>query len=231
MTKYIGSSWIVGCTEQPSVRNKIVVLLWMGLGLGLMTLPYMFFNRYQEKSIVVSIVLSIMYPIGFPLFLYKYGRNKKQWSRIKTTSVLFTIFVLFISPFIVIGATVEPSAEDTTTAGSQVGDGTETNTEAETSNSEEIDVGVRILYGGEWSGALSTTSYTTSNGRSISGYGSETIRLDEDTDIVSVNAQKMDRGSGTITVQIIEDGNVISESSSNSEYGVAQTSTEVSALF
>jgi len=83
---------------------------------------------------------------------------------------------------------------------------------------------VRVAYAGEWSGALSVTGGGESTSRSISGAGTETVEVTGTVDIVSVNAQKRDRGAGGLTVQVRHDGAVVAESSTTSEYGVAQAS-------
>lgn len=83
---------------------------------------------------------------------------------------------------------------------------------------------VEVESSGEWSGALSITGGGDSTTRSISGTGSEQISIDSDPTIVSVNAQKRDRGTDSITVKIIHEGEVVAESSTSTEFGVAQTS-------
>lgn len=64
------------------------------------------------------------------------------------------------------------------------------------------DLEVRVEYDAEWSGALSENG----GSRSIQGTGTETIDVDDDSDIVSANAQKQDDSSNEITIQILVDG-------------------------
>lgn len=89
-------------------------------------------------------------------------------------------------------------------------------------NSEETDSGstyeVRIEYSGEWRGSVAAGG----SSRSIEGSGSETVGIDGSPDILSANAQKNDDSSQELTIQIIEDGSVVEETSTTSEYGVAQ---------
>lgn len=83
---------------------------------------------------------------------------------------------------------------------------------------------VRIIYDGEWQGSLSVTGGGSSDSRSIEGAGEQTIEIEREVDIISVNAQKQDDSSGELTVQILRNGEVAAESSTSAEYGVAQTS-------
>lgn len=76
-----------------------------------------------------------------------------------------------------------------------------------------------VEYGGSWAGALGGTGSM----RSISGRGTESFTIDDPT-IVSGNAQKRDRGVGTLRVTISADGEVVAESSTSSQFGVAQVS-------
>lgn len=85
------------------------------------------------------------------------------------------------------------------------------------------DVEVQISYGGSWQGAISTEG----SSRTISGSGAHSIQVDSATSIVSVNAQKMDRGYGTLTVEILQDGEVVARESTQSPFGVAQVSARV----
>lgn len=85
-------------------------------------------------------------------------------------------------------------------------------------------VSFRVLYGGEWSGALGTEG----GQRSISGVGGAHLPVDNSASIVSGNAQKSDGGgSSELTVQILVDGAVVAERSTTAEYGVAQVSTSI----
>jgi hypothetical protein len=124
----------------------------------------------------------------------------------------------------VIGAAAGPTdSADTGADGADAATGGGS-TDTPASGESESGYAVRIDYDGEWSGAASLTGDGESSTESISGTGPRTIDINGQPDIISVNAQKRDGGSGTITVQIIEDGEVVSEASSSSEYGVAQTS-------
>lgn len=78
---------------------------------------------------------------------------------------------------------------------------------------------VKITYPSSWQGAIGYGS----NIKSVSGSGTETFSV-PDTNIVTVNAQKMDGGSGTLKVEIIEDGKVKASETTNAAYGVAMTS-------
>lgn len=119
------------------------------------------------------------------------------------------------------------ATETTTPAAPATPTETETSTPTATATATDATGGgleVRIVYSGEWAGALSVTGDGSSDLRSIQGSGPTTIDVPDDAQIVSVNAQKQDDSSKEITVQIIRDGEVIAESSTNAEYGVAQTS-------
>ena len=72
---------------------------------------------------------------------------------------------------------------------------------------------------GEWSGSVGTAGST----RSISGRGRESYTI-SNPGIVSGNAQKRERGSSTLTVRIIAEGEVVAQSSTSSEFGIAQVS-------
>ena len=82
----------------------------------------------------------------------------------------------------------------------------------------EPNIQVRILYSGEWSGAVGTMDST----RSIQGNGATTIDVPDDATTVSVNAQKQTTGGEELTVQILEGGEVVKEASTTADYGVAQ---------
>lgn len=82
---------------------------------------------------------------------------------------------------------------------------------------------IKIIYGGEWSGAAGDASSINS----ISGSGDETIDLADDARIISANAQKQDASSDTLTIQILKDGKVVKEASTSAEYGVAQVAATV----
>ena len=99
---------------------------------------------------------------------------------------------------------------------------------ASTSSNNAVDnnakgVQVKIIYDGEWQGAVGDIGST----KSISGSGDETIDLDNDATVVSANAQKMDGGNSELTIQILKDGKVIEESNTDTEYGVASVSATV----
>lgn len=79
-------------------------------------------------------------------------------------------------------------------------------------------IGVRVEYDGEWSGSISENG----GSRSVDGTGPETIDVDDESDIISANAQKQDPGSEEITIQIIVDGEVVEEESSTAEFGLVQ---------
>lgn len=76
-----------------------------------------------------------------------------------------------------------------------------------------------VDYFGEWSGALSTGG----NSRSISSRSGSRYSIDNPS-VVSGNAQKRDRGTSTLTVQIRANGEVVAQSSTSSNYGLAQVS-------
>jgi hypothetical protein len=76
-----------------------------------------------------------------------------------------------------------------------------------------------VDYFGDWSGALGGTGSMSS----ISGSGSRSYTIN-DPGIVSGNAQKRDGGTGTLTVSISANGEVVAESSTSSQFGVAQVS-------
>ncbi len=90
---------------------------------------------------------------------------------------------------------------------------------------EATGVQVKVIYDGAWHGAVSDVGST----RSVSGTGNETIDLnvDEDTWIVTADAQKKDGSSKTLTIQILKDGKVLEESSTDTEYGMAVISAKV----
>jgi len=83
---------------------------------------------------------------------------------------------------------------------------------------------VRVIYSGEWSGAISYTHDGSSNSRSVDGSGTTRLDVPDGSTIVSANAQKQDDSSQELTVQIIDETGVVAESSTTAEYGVAQTS-------
>lgn len=82
---------------------------------------------------------------------------------------------------------------------------------------------VRVLYDGEWQGAVSAGG----SSRSISGVGEKVVEVDADANVVSANAQKEDGGGSKLTIQVLEDGNVVKETSTTAEYGVAQVTANV----
>lgn len=137
--------------------------------------------------------------------------------------------VVFLIGMVIFGATVEPSdsaRSPDVNSGSDTGD-TDASGGSDGSVSSDSGVEVRIQYSGAWQGALSVTAGGSSSTKSISGEGTESIDVADDADIVSVNAQKQDGSTARIRVQILVDGDVVAESSSTSEYGVAQTSSTV----
>lgn len=121
-------------------------------------------------------------------------------------------------------ATTTP-APTTTATSTATPTATATRTATSTPTPEPLpDIEIRIRYAGEWQGALSITEDGTSSTRSIEGSGDRTIDISNTPIIVSVNAQKQDRGSGELTVQIVRDGEVVAEARTTAEFGVAQTS-------
>ncbi|ELZ08593.1 hypothetical protein C479_14678 [Halovivax asiaticus JCM 14624] len=97
-------------------------------------------------------------------------------------------------------AEVEPTADDGVTGAEEGAEGNQ----------------IRILYDGEWSGAIGEESAT----RSVDGSGDDTLDVSDDTMIISATVQKEDGSNTELTVQILEDGEVVSEQSTSSEFGV-----------
>lgn len=98
-----------------------------------------------------------------------------------------------------------------------------TSTPASTETQSQSDgsgLQIRVLYDGEWSGAISAGG----SSRTVEGSGDETIDIPDDASIVSANAQKMEANNEELTIQILRDGEVIQESSTTAEYGVASVS-------
>lgn len=226
MTENEDGNWIPGFEAEPCLQNKLVAVAYIFMTIvGLIVLSYGYFRHRLGWSTGKAAVVALFYPVGIPMFAYKYGANEYDWSTRRSKIVGGSVALLFIVFFVsvmVVGAVYGPPPNETSAStgpGSESGDG-----------QEEIDVGVRISYGGSWEGALSVLYEDDSSTQSIGGSGTETIRIDGDPDTVSVNAQKQDDGGGTVTVEIIEDGDVVSESSTSAEYGVAQTSAEVDGL-
>lgn len=166
------------------------------------------------RNVLVGIVYGVFYFVGIPLLVYAYWRRGGRYRR-RTYGVIGALAIGLIA-IAVVGAVVGPApGEGADTSG--VGEPTPTATPAQAS-----EFGVRISYSGSWQGALSVTSGGSSQTKSISGSGTETIGIDGDVAIVSVNAQKADDSGAEITVQILRGGTVVAESSTSSAYGVAR---------
>lgn len=138
------------------------------------------------------------------------------------------VVVVAVVGMLTIGA-VAP-AEDTTSsngvdadepAADEGGDGGSGSAE-----SERDGVAVVISYSGEWSGAVGAESSTESH----DGYGSTTITVTGDPEIVAATIQKSEPG-GTLRVQIVVDGEVVEEGQTSAEYGVVSISADVDSWF
>jgi hypothetical protein len=139
----------------------------------------------------------------------------KEWS---TAKKAISIIAVCCVGLIIIGALMGGMSQDKNTAPAQ-----NNNNAADNSANQPKGVQVKITYDGEWQGALLEGSASNT----ISGSGEKTIDIKEDAHYVSVNAQKMDGGSGTLSVQIIKDGKVLEETSTDAQYGLAQVSSSV----
>lgn len=119
-------------------------------------------------------------------------------------------------------STATPTDADSTPTNTPTLTPTPTNTPT-----PERSVEVRIIYDDAWQGSVGVSVDGSYNSKSVQGEGTKTISVDPDADSVSVNAQKDDDSRQTLTVQIVVDGEVVSEATTDAEYGVAQTSTNV----
>jgi hypothetical protein len=99
--------------------------------------------------------------------------------------------------------TTQSTSEDTTTS---------------TTTSEQSPFIIKIQYSGEWQGSITTVD----SSRSIDGTGTTTFEVDGDVSTISANAQKSADNDQELTIQILQDGNVLEESSTTSEFGLAQ---------
>ena len=82
-------------------------------------------------------------------------------------------------------------------------------------------VTVEIDYDGAWSGAISEDGDSSS----ISGIGPDAFEWsDEIPDVLSVNAQKQEDGTGTLAVELRADGEVVDSEATDASYGVARVS-------
>ena len=134
----------------------------------------------------------------------------KEWSNLKKVASLLVVCFIGIIIVAMIGGGLSPDQN------------TQTNTNNSGSTSDASGVQVKVIYDGEWSGAITTGD--TSN--SVSGSGEDTIDVNTTSfGVVSANAQKMDGGDGKLTIQIIKDGKVAKESSTTTEYGVASVTS------
>ncbi|MCU4974859.1 hypothetical protein OB955_19245 [Halobacteria archaeon AArc-m2/3/4] len=88
---------------------------------------------------------------------------------------------------------------------------------------EEDGLQVRILYDGDWSGAVGEEGST----QSVEGNGDETLDVSDDAMIVSATAQKQDASDDELVVQILNDGEIIEEGSTTADYGVVGISVVV----
>lgn len=111
--------------------------------------------------------------------------------------------------------TSEGGSDITGDAGSTTDEGGDSGT-----TSSESAFAFKVLYDGEWQGAISAGG----SSRSIEGTGTRSVSIDGSPDIISGNAQKQDDSSSKLTVQILNDGEVVKEASTTAEYGVAQVS-------
>ena len=134
----------------------------------------------------------------------------KEWSTLKKVASVLVVCCIGIIIVAMIGGGLSPDQN------------TQTNTNNSGSTSDASGVQVKVIYDGEWSGAI--TKGDTSN--SVSGSGEDTIDVNTTSfGVVSANAQKMDGGDGKLTIQIIKDGKVAKESSTTTEYGVASVTS------
>ena len=85
-------------------------------------------------------------------------------------------------------------------------------------------ISFRILYNGAWQGAVGGEESI----RNIQADGNAHLAVDNDSFIVSGNAQKNDDSGQEIIVQIIVNGDVTAEAATTAAFGVAQVSTESS---
>lgn len=190
------------------------------------------------RNLGVGLLYFVLYPIGIPLLMYGYIHGKREWSNQKIGIVLISVVVVMMAGLIAIGLTVdvpeqpaESNDSSSAPADSSTTPATEEKSTDKNGNTQSSDVAIRVGYSGEWSGATSILYEGGSKSRSISGTGTTTIPISGDPESISVNAQKQDGSSATLVVQIIEDGEVIAESSTNSAYGIAQTSSDINDFF
>lgn len=136
----------------------------------------------------------------------------KEWS---TPKKAISILVVCCIGIIIVGALTGGGSPDKNT-GSSASSG-----DNNSSTTEQVKgVQIKVTYSGDWSGACTKGSSTSS----ISGSGDKTIDVDIDSGVVSANAQKLDGGNENITIQLLKDGEVIEEASTDTEYGLAQVS-------
>lgn len=140
----------------------------------------------------------------------------KEWSTAKKAISIIAVCCIAIFIIAMIGGALSPDKNTSTTPSTS-------DNSKNVADDQVKGVQVKVIYSGDWSGAVGDDGSTNS----VSGSGEETIDIDDGAMIVSANAQKKDASSEELTIQILKDGKVIKESSTDAEYGVASVSTTV----
>lgn len=187
-----------------------VLLLLAGVG-----------NATDPASIPAAVL-----SIGLGLFLLPPVRRALE-SRSDVRFARWTVVAVVLVGVVAIGAVAPNETTESADPAPEVDDPAAESTpdsDGAGTSSADAEFGVRVVYSGEWQGAVSVTESGSSRSESISGVGTRTVDLGDDVDIVSVNAQKQDDSSEELRVQILRDGEVVAEANTNSAYGVAQVS-------